>query len=224
MESKSSVKVGYSRDPKSRRVGLRRFTGEQYKIKAAWPASLQQEQQVHAILQSRYAPIRGRETYSTGLTVEEVKRVLDEVQQAESLSIPGGGMPASTAAPAAGIQELMAHAMKRISARDLMPLLGYPTWVHFANVIEKARSGFSFVHGEETSAKHFVATSKIVATGMGGRREIYDWLLTEDAVYWCVLEADGSKLEVAQIRCQLIQDAALSLTLEVFNSPTSWQR
>ena len=81
------------------------------------------------------------------------------------------------------------------SARELAKVLGYSQWRNFKYAIEKARvacenSGYD-------PEDHFAASSKMITTGKGAKREIEDWDLSRYACYLIVQNADPEKPIVA---------------------------
>jgi DNA-damage-inducible protein D len=80
-------------------------------------------------------------------------------------------------------------------ARDVGPVLGYPTWREFENVISRAVAAAIGV--ELDPAKHFVATHKMMEVGGGGVREGDDYFLSRPAAYLIAMNGDPSKPEVA---------------------------
>jgi DNA-damage-inducible protein D len=81
-------------------------------------------------------------------------------------------------------------------ARDIGPVLGYPTWREFFNVIERAMAA---CEGNGISAaKHFVLTHKKVELGGGAmRNDVVDYFLSRPACYLVAMNGDPSKPEVA---------------------------
>jgi len=80
-------------------------------------------------------------------------------------------------------------------ARDLMAPLGYADWRNFENAIERARKA-SEGAGHNPN-HHFVATTTLMETGKGARREAADYALTRYAAYLLAINAESSKREVS---------------------------
>ena len=82
------------------------------------------------------------------------------------------------------------------SARDLYPILGYSTWEKFKPVIIKAEMSCEKAGVDKTN--HFYQTVKMVRLGSGAEREIADVLLSRDACYLIIQNADPNKEIIAQ--------------------------
>ena len=81
------------------------------------------------------------------------------------------------------------------SARDLMPLLGYSTWVKFQEVIKRAEE--SCKTSGNQAGDHFAGAGKMVLTGSGAQREVKDFLLTRFACYLIAQNGDPRKPQIA---------------------------
>lgn len=79
------------------------------------------------------------------------------------------------------------------SARDLMPLLGYPLWQHFLPVLERARITAAN-QGHDVEA---VFTVNRENSGARGGRPREDYLLSRYAAYLVAMNGDPRKAEVA---------------------------
>jgi len=80
-------------------------------------------------------------------------------------------------------------------AREIGPVLGYPTWREFESVIVRAIAAATGV--ELDPAKHFVPTLKMLEVGGGGMREGDDYFLSRPAAYLIAMNGDPSKPEIA---------------------------
>lgn len=76
------------------------------------------------------------------------------------------------------------------SARDLMPLLGYPTWQHFVPAIDRARSA-AVAQGNDVDVLFTVSREK------SGGRPREDFHLARFACYLVAMNGDPRKPEVA---------------------------
>lgn len=76
------------------------------------------------------------------------------------------------------------------SARDLMPLLGYPTWQHFVPAIDRARAA-AVAQGNDVDALFTVSREK------SGGRPREDFHLARFACYLVAMNGDPRKQEVA---------------------------
>lgn len=78
------------------------------------------------------------------------------------------------------------------SARELMPLLSYPTWQYFRPVLDRAESS-ALAHGQDIE-KQFMVNHESPA---GGGRSREDLHLTRYAAYLVAMNGDPRKPEVA---------------------------
>ncbi len=80
-------------------------------------------------------------------------------------------------------------------ARELAPLLDYPNWRNFTQVIEKGK--LACAASGHNSSNHFDETIKMVDLGSGAQRGIKDYLLSRYACYLIVQNGDPSKPVIA---------------------------
>lgn len=80
-------------------------------------------------------------------------------------------------------------------AREIGPVLGYPTWREFENVVARARE--ACVGAQLDPDKHFVLTHKMMEVGGGAVREGDDYFLSRAACYLIAMNGDPSKPEIA---------------------------
>jgi DNA-damage-inducible protein D len=80
-------------------------------------------------------------------------------------------------------------------ARDLAPLLEYPYWRNFLQVVEKARTACR--NSGHAPEDHFADVIKMVEIGSGARREVADVRLSRYACYLIVQNGDPSKSVIA---------------------------
>lgn len=78
------------------------------------------------------------------------------------------------------------------SARDLMPLLGYPKWQQFEEAIERAQAGCQ--NSGQDAQKHFLG---LTLKNQGRGRPSQDYHLTRYGAYMVALNGDPRKQEVA---------------------------
>jgi len=80
-------------------------------------------------------------------------------------------------------------------ARDIGPILGYPTWREFESVIERARNAF---RGNQIDpSHHIVLTHKMMELGKGAQRQGDDYFLSRSACYLIAMNGDPTKPEIA---------------------------
>lgn len=84
--------------------------------------------------------------------------------------------------------------------REMQPLMGYPQWVKFEPVIEKAKTSLAIVQGEAAAQNHFSRMGKMVPIGSGAEREVPDFRLTRFGAYLTAMAGDDTKEAVAQAR------------------------
>jgi DNA-damage-inducible protein D len=80
-------------------------------------------------------------------------------------------------------------------AREIRRLLGYAGWDNFEAAIARARKACENAGFDPDN--QFRATTKMVKTGSGARREVKDWYLTRYACYLVAMNSDSQKKEVA---------------------------
>ena len=80
-------------------------------------------------------------------------------------------------------------------AREIHPILGYPTWDKFEAVIDRARQAFR--NNDADPSHHISLTGKMVELGSDARRRQDDYFLTRAACSFIVLNGDPSKPEIA---------------------------
>lgn len=81
-------------------------------------------------------------------------------------------------------------------ARQLMTVLGYAKWENFHEAIKRAIVAFDTA--EESSAHHFLETRTMMELGKGAEREGVDYFLSRAACYIIAMNANSSKLEIAE--------------------------
>jgi DNA-damage-inducible protein D len=94
------------------------------------------------------------------------------------------------------------EACKRVSpqgvaywmARDLQPLLGYATWEHFANVIEKAKMACESAGADPDY--QFREVTKGITAGKGAEVQRADMFLSRYACYLIAMNGDPRKPEI----------------------------
>lgn len=96
----------------------------------------------------------------------------------------------STTSPFDAVRKTREDGTEFWSARDLMPLLGYPTWQHFAPAIERAK----LTAGNQG---HSVEDLFTVNRKKSGGRPREDFHLTRYAAYLVAMNGDPRKEEVA---------------------------
>lgn len=82
------------------------------------------------------------------------------------------------------------------SARDLVSVLGYDKWQNFDIVIQRAMTICTLTNLE--LSEHFTATSKVITTGFGARREVKDYYLTRYALHLVLICSDMRKPETVR--------------------------
>src|ERR1700744_6009430 len=108
----------------------------------------------------------------------------------------------STMAALEGLKRTSPEGTEFWMARDIHPVLGYPTWREFENVIERARAAFS---GNRVDPSHqIVLTHKMMGLGKGARREGVDYFLSRPACYLIALNGDPSKPEIAAAQAYFV--------------------
>lgn len=80
-------------------------------------------------------------------------------------------------------------------ARDIYPVLGYPTWREFEDLMERARNALR--NNNIDPSHHFGLTHKMVDLGSGSQRRIEDHFLSRAACYLIAMNGDPSKPEIA---------------------------
>jgi DNA-damage-inducible protein D len=81
------------------------------------------------------------------------------------------------------------------SARDLMHVLGYATWVKFQEALRRSKE--SCKTSGQSVEDHFIDFSKTVETGSTAQRKIEDILLTRLACYLVAQNGDPRKPQIA---------------------------
>jgi len=79
-------------------------------------------------------------------------------------------------------------------ARDLQPLLGYATWEHFANVIEKAKMACESAGADPDY--QFREVTKGITAGKGAEVQRADMFLSRYACYLIAMNGDPRKPEI----------------------------
>ncbi|BAO87843.1 BRO family protein [Caballeronia cordobensis] len=80
-------------------------------------------------------------------------------------------------------------------ARELAPVLSYPHWRNFLQVIEKAK--ISCERSGHKPRDHFDEVIKMVSVGSGANRPVSDYRLSRYACYLIVQNGDPSKPVIA---------------------------
>ena len=80
-------------------------------------------------------------------------------------------------------------------AREIHPILGYPTWREFDTVIVRARRALT--GNDVDPSHHIVLTHKMVEVGSDAKRQQDDYFLSRAACSLIVLNGDPSKPEIA---------------------------
>ncbi|MEX0815583.1 MAG: DNA damage-inducible protein D [Dongiaceae bacterium] len=81
------------------------------------------------------------------------------------------------------------------TARDIHPVLGYPTWKGFEGVMQRAKDACSGTGIDPQ--KHFGRTTKMVGLGSGAERRVEDHFLSRAACYLIAMNGDPAKPEIA---------------------------
>lgn len=81
------------------------------------------------------------------------------------------------------------------SARDLMPLMGYPRWADFQPVLGRAAKA-AMNQGHDTE-HHFRRSPKVIEGGRWGTQTVDDFELTRFSAYLVAMNGDPNKNEVA---------------------------
>lgn len=81
------------------------------------------------------------------------------------------------------------------SARDLMPLMGYPRWAEFQNPLGRAMSG-ARNQGHDVE-NQFRRSPKVIEGGRWGTQTVEDYQLARFAAYLVAMNGDPNKTEVA---------------------------
>lgn len=87
-------------------------------------------------------------------------------------------------------------------ARDISPLLGYPTWREFEKVVDRARDAFRG-NGVDPS-HHIVLTHKMMEIGKGAQRQGDDHFLSRAACSLIAMNGDPSKPEIAAAQAYFV--------------------
>lgn len=104
------------------------------------------------------------------------------------------------ASPFDRIRHVDAYGREYWLGREMQPLMGYPQWVKFEPVIEKAKTSLAIVQGEAAAQNHFSRMGKMVPIGSGAEREVPDFRLTRFGAYLTAMAGDDTKEAVAQAR------------------------
>lgn len=113
------------------------------------------------------------------------------------------GLPAESSggsSPFDRIRHLDTYGREYWLGREMQPLMGYPQWVKFEPVIEKAKTSLAIVQGEAAAQNHFSRMGKMVPIGSGAEREVPDFRLTRFGAYLTAMAGDDTKEAVAQAR------------------------
>lgn len=113
------------------------------------------------------------------------------------------GLPAENsggASPFDRIRHVDTYGREYWLGREMQPLMGYPQWVKFEPVIEKAKTSLAIVQGEAAAQNHFSRMGKMVPIGSGAEREVPDFRLTRFGAYLTAMAGDDTKEAVAQAR------------------------
>lgn len=111
------------------------------------------------------------------------------------------------------IKKIDENGIEYWTARELMPLLGYPRWESFNEVI--SRAGRSALNSDQNIADHFRHLTTMVKLGSGSVRQIEDWKLDRYACYLIAQNGDSSKKEIALAQTYF---AIQSRNQEIYNS------
>lgn len=80
-------------------------------------------------------------------------------------------------------------------AREISPIMGYPTWREFEGVIERARKSME-ANGVDASHQ-IVETHKLMEVGRGAQIEGRDYFLSRGASYLIAMNGDPAKPEIS---------------------------
>src|SRR5262245_31743721 len=80
-------------------------------------------------------------------------------------------------------------------ARDIHPILGYPTWDKFEPVIDRAADALR--QNKIDPSHHILQTSNLMEVGKGGQRRGVDYFLSKAACRLIAMNGDPSKAEIA---------------------------
>jgi DNA-damage-inducible protein D len=93
-------------------------------------------------------------------------------------------------------------------AREIHPVLGYPTWREFESVIGRAGASFS---GNGLDPSHqIVPTHKMMEVGRGAQVRTVDYFLSRAACYLIAINGDPSKPEIAAAQAYFVVRARQS--------------
>ena len=93
------------------------------------------------------------------------------------------------------IKKIDENGVEYWTARELMPLLGYPRWESFEEVISRAIR--TTLNTKQIAENHFRQLTNMVKVGSNTMRSIKDWKLDRYACYLIAQNGDSSKKEIA---------------------------